>query len=318
MRLMSGLALVVLALVLSGCPVRQSPTGAEAQPYFDDSPAAIVVASASLARVGRTEQALSMVKEARQRHPQSGALAAQQTRLEMPADPALQRFEDQLLLDEVRHAQGRVDHVLTWLEGHPDDTVARAKLTHWSRQLSDRVEGLTGCAERHVEERPKLARACLTAAKPMPGSGPYATRLAAVEKQLAAKRQVVRQRREAAKVKKESDLVAELLQSARLLLAGGSFRAANDLLQQAAKMASDDPEVTDLMLEAELGLDRQIESLLVLGDRLYLDEQIDAALANWEEALSLRPGDEEIIARIDRARTVLDRLESLREQQLAR
>ena len=61
----------------------------------------------------------------------------------------------------------------------------------------------------------------------------------------------------------------------------------------------------------------QVEALVKLGDHLYLDEQLEAAVATWQAALSLKPGDEAILARVDRAETVLTRLDDLRRQQRA-
>ncbi len=312
------LLLAVMGLMLAGCPQRTSEPVGELRLSQEDSPAEIVVASAKLARDGKTDEALALVEQAQRRNPESGALAAQRVRLLTPLDPATQALEDQLLLDEARYLKAKVAHLSTWLDAEPGDAVASARLTYWSGQLTDRLEGLAACAERNIQARPKLSRQCLSTARSLPGSSPYSARLAAVEQQLSAQRQVVRQRRKARQVRQQRDQIAGILQSAKTLLAGGAYGAARGLLQHASAIDAENTEIADLMLEAELGLDRQVTSLLALGDRLYLDEQIDAALANWEEALSLRPEDEEIIARIDRARAVLGRLESLRNEQLPR
>lgn len=312
------LALTVASLMLGACSLRPSePVSVEPWDVYD-SPAEIVVASARMAKKGRKDEATALLERAQQRYPESGALAAQQARLTAPIDVEMQLFEDQLLLEEVRYLREKVRRLASWTKEHPGDAVANAKLSYWSRQLFDSADGLTACAERYVKKRPKLSRECLKTARLLPASSAYTLRLLAVEEQLSAQRQVARKKRKAKQVKQQRDQVEDTVQSARILLAGGAFRAARDLLQQAAEVAPENTDVTDLLLEAELGLDRQVEALLVLGDRLYLEEQIDAALANWEEALTLRPDDEEIVARIERARTVLERLESLRQQQLPR
>jgi hypothetical protein len=58
-----------------------------------------------------------------------------------------------------------------------------------------------------------------------------------------------------------------------------------------------------------------VDALVKLGDQLYLEEQLNAAVATWEAALGLKPGDEEIVARIDRAKNVLVKLDELRREQ---
>ena len=82
-----------------------------------------------------------------------------------------------------------------------------------------------------------------------------------------------------------------------------------------AALQPNNPEISDLRQAAEKAINPQIEALVKLGDHLYLDEQLEAALATWQAALVLNPQDQEIASRIDRANTVLSKLQHLREQQ---
>ena len=73
----------------------------------------------------------------------------------------------------------------------------------------------------------------------------------------------------------------------------------------------------DLLIYLDLTLETaQQRGRAGLGwDQRYLDEQLEAAVATWQAALILKPDDEAILARIDRANTVLNRLDALRRQQ---
>ena len=75
------------------------------------------------------------------------------------------------------------------------------------------------------------------------------------------------------------------------------------------------PIFSGLQQKALAIISPQVDALVKLGDHLYLEEQLDAAVATWQAALTLTPGDEEIAARIERAKTVLTRLDALRLQQ---
>ena len=102
---------------------------------------------------------------------------------------------------------------------------------------------------------------------------------------------------------------------ARAAIDARDYRRALDILEKVAQLQPNNSEVSGLQEEAWSMISPQVGALVKLGDHLYLDEQLDAAVATWQAALTLKPDDEAILARIERAKTVLNRLDALRRRQ---
>ncbi len=72
---------------------------------------------------------------------------------------------------------------------------------------------------------------------------------------------------------------------------------------------------TGLMIQLQTSLEAQVKALLQLGDTLYREGKLRAAIAAWRTVLSLSPEHPEAGAKIQRARHVLEKLERLRQRQ---
>ena len=57
----------------------------------------------------------------------------------------------------------------------------------------------------------------------------------------------------------------------------------------------------------------RVNELIKFGDRLYQDEYIEHAVTVWESAKKLDPSRTEIATRIDRARTVMEKLREIQQ-----
>lgn len=307
--------LALAALMLGGCVLQRHDAPEPGAVPESDSSAAAIDASAQLARLGRWGEARDLLEEARRRDPESGALVVQQERLEKGQTAAERELEDRILLGDATNMVNKVELFSGWLKVVPDDLAIKARRIYWNRALVDRLEPLITCAETHAQTRPQLARRCVDLASDIPGVENRDVRLAIVEQKLAAREQVEKKRRQQRKASAARKKVRESLDAVRAAVNAGDYRLALDLLEKVAELQPGNEEMVALRRQAERSLDPQTEALIVLGDRLYLDEQLDAALASWRAALELRPEDEDILARIERAQTVLDRLETLRGQQ---
>jgi tetratricopeptide (TPR) repeat protein len=194
--------------------------------------------------------------------------------------------------------------------------VAREQLNRW-------LPDIIACAEWHQETNPALSRRCHELAKDLVTADADTARLEAVRERLdehaeaEAEAEVARQEPVArARVERADQRRArELLLRAKAAVDAEDYRGALDTLDEVARLQPNNPEIADLRRTAEQAIDPQVRALVKLGDHLYLDEQMEAALAAWQAALLLSPEDTEIAARVDRAETVLERLELLRRQQ---
>jgi cytochrome c-type biogenesis protein CcmH/NrfG len=68
-----------------------------------------------------------------------------------------------------------------------------------------------------------------------------------------------------------------------------------------------------LLTDINKTLKKYIENLLLAGDRLYRDGEIESAKATWRAALTLDPMDLRAREKIQRAQRVLNNLENLRK-----
>jgi tetratricopeptide (TPR) repeat protein len=181
--------------------------------------------------------------------------------------------------------------------------------------LRARVPALTECAERQVGDAPALAKRCYRLAVDLAQDAALEERLAAVREQIKEGEQLAEERRRQRAEKARQQRAKELLEEARAAIDASDYRRALNILEEVADLQPDNPEIGAMARDAWSMLSPQVEALVKLGDHLYLDEQLDAAVATWQAALNLKPGDEEIVARITRARTVLKRLDDLRHRQ---
>ena len=92
----------------------------------------------------------------------------------------------------------------------------------------------------------------------------------------------------------------------------GALTNAMPLLEEALKQDPENVEVRQLINEVQLALENQATVLIKLGDRLYRDEQLGPAIAVWGAALKLDPARLEITDKLDRARRIFAKLESIR------
>ena len=95
----------------------------------------------------------------------------------------------------------------------------------------------------------------------------------------------------------------------------GRYHEARPLLQEVLAAEPDNRTATGLMIQLQTSLEAQVKALLQLGDTLYREGKLRAAIAAWQTVLSLSPEQPEAGAKIQRARHVLEKLERLRQRQ---
>lgn len=224
-------------------------------------------------------------------------------------------YEDQIMVGDAENQKNKIVLLEKLSLAEPDDFILTSRRIYWKEVLANSVEQLTACGEYHLGTNSALARRCFELAAGMSAGPDIERRLAEVDRQLRLSESIAAERLRASKEKERQHRAKVLLGEAKAAIDARSYRRALDILEKVAELQPENTEVPGLQQEALAMISPQVKALVKLGDHLYLDEQLDAAVATWQAALTLKPEDEAIVARIDRAKKVLNRLDTLRKQQ---
>jgi len=301
-------------MVLGGCTGLQ-PMPEKPLPEPPASATEAVAIADDLADNGRWSHALEVLGTAS--HAFSDEPVVEEHRKAMLARWQRQEreFEDQIMVSDAENRHQKIAVLEKLSLAEPDNLIVTSRRLYWKELLAGDLEPLTACAEFHVATNAVLARRCVGLASGIAGTPEFEQRLAVVGEKLRLSEQAAAERRLAHEEKKRKQRAKALLGEARTAIEARDYRGALDILQEVAKLQPANSEVLGLQQEALSLLSPQVEALVKLGDHLYLNEQLEAAVATWQAALILKPDDEAILARIDRAKTVLNRLDALRRQQ---
>jgi hypothetical protein len=310
---------LLLGLLLGGCAVleqRLLDTPTEPTPA---SAATTVEQARGLAAEGRWMAAVRSLEAARRYHPEDPVLTAALVEIESGRAAAERQLDDRLLVAEAEHARRKIELLerLAAVQAQPESLLTLSRRLFLEEVQQGRLQELVACAQAQVAQDPALARRCLDQASALAADDKAAASLETVAEQLRVTEADVEQRRLAEQRRARQRRARALLDDARTAIDRHDYRDALDLLDEVERLQPGDREMAGLRDQAQAMLSPQIDALVRLGDHLYLDEQLEAAVVTWQAALALMPGDEEIKARIERARTVLNRLEDLRRQQKA-
>lgn len=310
-------ALPLFAL-LAGCAALQLPDGSPQEPIATpaDSMEAVTTAR-ELATQERWQAALDLIDEALTAGKDVAVLEAERNVLETQFAAWKQLLNDRIMIGDAENQHAKITLLDQLSRNSPNDLLIASRRLYAKELLRTRAPALTECAERYVEIEPVLAKRCYQLAADTGQDEALEARLAQVRDQIKAGEQLAEERDRLRAEKARQQRAKKLLQRARAAIDAGDYRKALNILGELAKLQPDNPEIDALERTAWSMLSPQVEALVRLGDHLYLDEQLVAAIATWRAALSLKPGDEEIVARITRAQTVLKRLDDLRDKQRA-
>lgn len=310
-----GIVIGLMAVIAgcSGLPNRPHPEVRLVKPPAT-ADEAIAIARDFTSR-GRWSDAIQVLESASRRFAGSQALDAERRVIEARWEYEERSLEDQILVGDGESQRAKIALLEKLSLAQPDDLIVISRRIYWKEVLAGKLEALTDCAERHALANPALARRCVQVAAGIPSTPDIEQRLARVNAQLRASEEIAAERRRINEEKERHARARVLLDNAKQAIDSHEYRRALDTLEQVAELQPNNHEVSGLREEAWSMISPQVEALIKLGDHLYLDEQLDAAVATWQAALTLKPGDEEILARIERAKTVLKRLDALRRQQ---
>jgi tetratricopeptide (TPR) repeat protein len=187
-----------------------------------------------------------------------------------------------------------------------------ARILLWRSDLKSMEPELINCAIKLEKENLWLARRCLNMAYRISPAPETQQRLAAVSSKIEAIEQAASAKLEQKEERARADRVERLLSEAIEERQQGKLVNAMVKIDEALKQDPESSRVREQLSELQEQLGGEAEVLTQLGDRLYRTQQTAAAIAICEAALKLDPNQEQIAERILRARTVLNKLESIR------
>jgi tetratricopeptide (TPR) repeat protein len=305
-----------MLLMLGGCAgINGGPGPASAVPKVPDSASEVEGVAQALVKKGRWSEAIALLDDASERFPDAPGLASQRDALRARWRLEERRLEDQIMVGKAENQKTTITLLEQLSLAQPGNLIVTSRRIYWKEALANKVGPLTECAEFHVGSRAELARRCLNLASALAITPDIEQRLAAVSDQLRISERIDAERLRVREEKARQHRAKALLGQAKAAIDARDYRKALDILDQVAGLQPDNSEVVGLQEEALAMISPQVEALVKLGDHLYLDEQLDAAVATWQAALTLKPDDEAILARVERAKTVLNRLDALRLQQ---
>ena len=309
-------SVVMLACLLAACSalepwvMQQAPT---VQPPA--SPAEALKRAEDLANGGRWSEAIAVLELASFRFPFSSDVSIGLAGMQDEWAQKKRLLQDQLMVAEAESERGRVGYLDALCLAQPQDIALAAQRDELTVSLNAKIDSLIACSEVHLISDTELAWRCYRVALELPASVDTERRLEKVSSQLRAlEDQAKEQRRNAAAKKRQSRFRAQLAKAQEAIDAR-DYQNAFERLDKAAELEPDNPELAAMRAELWSIVTPQVDALVKLGDQLYLEEQLNAAVATWEAALGLKPGDEEIVARIERAKNVLVKLDELRREQ---
>lgn len=197
-----------------------------------------------------------------------------------------------------------------------DGTETRTQTEQVRAKLRTCRERLMECGLRALDSG-KLERAdkCLNLAQQIEHKGDVAQALARLnEKKTSLTRQVrvKKQRTQEVQRRKESEQLLTRLHEA---IAAADLPGAQLALSKLDSLGIQSRELADLQQALNNAISAKVEELLEQGNALYRDEKVQEAKAAWEAALTLDPANERARMSIERADTVLKKLQELQQQQ---
>jgi tetratricopeptide (TPR) repeat protein len=307
---------LVMACLLAACSALE-PWVAPQTPTVQSpaSPEDALDRAGSLANGGRWSEAIGLLELAAFRFPFNATVASELADMQEQWAQKKRTLQDQLMVGEAEGERGRVTLLDALCLAQPQDLALAAQRDELTVSLGAKLDRLIACSEVHMISDPDLARRCYRVALELPSSLDADRRLEKVALQLQALEDQAKERRRRAAAQKHQSRFNAQLAKAQAAIEARDYRSAFDRLDKADELEPGNPEVAAMRAELWAIVTPQVQALVKLGDQLYLEEQLDAAVATWEAALGFKPGDEEIVARIERAKNVLGKLDELRRQQ---
>lgn len=305
--------LSIILSLFSGCT--NLPSRAPQTEPMPRSAYQFIEEARKLQQKGNWSQAILILEEANEKYPENQTIHTELKRLERAWRREKRQLEDKILVTEIVSLREKVPLLEKLSDGESSNVLYKSRLMFWQNYLRVRVDPLVACGIYHGKTNPWLAKQCLDLADKIEPSEETKQLLNGVAQRIEKLQHASTNRRLEKAAQERKQEVENLLAEAEKANQRGAYRDALFILNEALKQDPKNTEVHRLRSETQQTLNRQVESLVRLGDRLYSDEKIVPAVSMWETALKLDPDQREIGEKIDRARRVLEKLEAIRSRE---
>jgi predicted Zn-dependent protease len=269
--------------------------------------------SRQLAAKGRYGEAIRLLDRASGNRNLSTAYSKELESFRNQQKTLEEELNDQLLISNTSALKNQLP-ILTKLSQASPDKHHYARLLQETREtLQSMQKALSECAWRHFKRNNALSKDCLTLALSLKQDKADQDLMEHLLKEQIQYKKAVAKKEQANREQKSKKRVDKNLTEAQKLIESGQLKDAKRALKLVLKESPKNETAKKLLADINKTLKKYIENLLLAGDRLYRDGEIESAKATWRAALTLDPMDVRAREKIQRAQRVLDNLENLRK-----
>ncbi|MCB1758355.1 MAG: hypothetical protein KDI68_01055 [Gammaproteobacteria bacterium] len=256
--------------------------------------------------------ALALLEAGRDRFPGESEITQQIQAYRLEWDQQSLMLQNQLLLIELRRLVDSLPLLEQLAEGAPGNQLLKTRILIWRSYLESKIADLNVCVRQLEQVNPWLARRCLRMAHRIEPDTANEEILQGLNRRILAIEQNAKRRAAERTQRIRAGRVEELLAAAEEERQQGALVEAKAKVDEALREDPHNFEAHSQLVDLQQRLQQQAEVLSRLGDRLYRSQQTGAAVAVWEAALRLDPERKAVEDRIQRARTVLQKLDAIR------
>ncbi|WP_260293853.1 hypothetical protein [Sedimenticola hydrogenitrophicus] len=307
MRILSILPFMILLTACSAISTKAPPAAKTA------TPSVLINQARALHQQEQWHEALALLNEGIKQYPE--ALQIAELRSEIKRDWEIQKRnkEDWILVQETRALQRKIPYLEELAAIDPNNYITKSRLLFWKNLLESKVAGLIACGSVQLHLDQPLAEACTTLAEQIKPTRESKHLLGKIQQAHAAQKRTERTQQAVQEKRDTAQQRERLLQQARAQLADDAIADSIVTLKRLLELVPEDGEGRALLEQVTRLRDERVTKLIVYGDALYRDQQIEQAVFVWESAEKLDMGRQDVAARIERATKILERLREIRE-----
>lgn len=259
---------------------------------------------------------LSLLDRALQKHPDSDVLRKQHKALLKQHLRRVRKLDAEALLVRAQLLYNKLPLHEQDARESPINISAHFRLQSMRGEISDMHNRLMAMARLLLDDdQLMLANRCLLQARQFPADQTSLSKLDDLQKQVNSRLKAITDKERKQQSTKRKNLGKQLQNDIATALKDQQLVKAGKLLKELGRLMPNNPDYLRLKLQHREKVSLIVKKKISLGNKLYRQEKIDQARKVWEEALKLDPDNKTLQTSILRARHVMEKLKSLRQQQ---
>lgn len=269
--------------------------------------------SRQLAARGRYGEAISLLDRASANRSLNATYTKELERIRNQQKILEEELNDQLLISNTSALKNQLPILSRLTQASPDKPYYTELLEETQETLLSMQKALSECAWRHYKRNNALTKDCLTLALSLKQDKADQDLMEHLLKEQVQYKKEAAKKEQANRIQESKKRIDKNLIEARELIENGQLKDARRTLRLVLKESPNNETANKMLADVNRTLKKYIKNLLLAGDRLYRDGEIESAKATWRAALTLDPSDQRAREKIQRAQRVLDNLENLRK-----